>query len=332
MNVVIDAMGGDYGPEITVAGAIQAIEEFDVNIILTGREEIINLELEKHGSHKGSLKVVHCSEVIENTDKPSVALRQKKNSSMAVAFQLVKEGEADAVISAGNTGALLAGGLFVIGRIKGISRPALAVPFPTPNGISLLVDAGANAECKPNHLLDFALMGKSYMETMANVSEPSIRLVNVGIEAEKGNELSKAAYELLMNSDIPFDGNIEARDIPAGIADVVVCDGFTGNIILKLYEGVAHTFGETLKQEITRTWSRKVGALLVKPGLRAFKKQFDYAEYGGVPFLGVNGLLIKAHGSSNIKAIKNAIRQAKNSHDNHLVDHIRNQLAERTEK
>jgi phosphate acyltransferase len=329
MNVVIDAMGGDFGPEITVAGALQAIEEFDVNVILTGKKEMIQRELDRLGKSGDSLKIVHCSEVVDNNDKPSVALRQKKDSSMAVAFQMVKNGEADAVISAGNTGALLAGGLFMLGRIKGISRPALAVPFPTPKGISLLIDAGANAECKPHHLVDFALMGKCYMQTMTKIQEPTIRLVNVGIEAEKGNELTKASYELLMNSDLAFDGNIEARDIPAGAANVIVCDGFTGNIILKLYEGVAQTFGDVLKQELMRTLTRKAGAFLVKPGLKALKKQFDYAEYGGVPFLGVNGLLIKAHGSSNAKAIKNAIRQAKSSHDHQLVEHIKNQLTGR---
>lgn len=328
MRVVIDAMGGDFGPEVTVAGALQAAEELGVHVILTGVEDVIHQEIKRQGRKIDALTVVHCSEVIENHDKPSVALRQKKNSSMSVAFKMVKEGEADAVISAGNTGALLAGGLFILGRIKGISRPALAVPFPTPKGVSLLVDAGANADCKPQHLLDFARMGKSYMQTMAGIDNPRICLVNVGTEAEKGNELSKSAYELLNQSNIGFAGNIEARDIPAGEADVIVCDGFTGNIILKLYEGVAQTFGDSLKKELTRTMVRKVGALLVKSGLKDFKKQFDYAEHGGVPFLGVNGLLIKAHGSSNAKAIKNAVRQAKISYEKQLVNHIISQLPE----
>jgi phosphate acyltransferase len=332
VRVVIDAMGGDFGPEVTVAGALHAVQELDVQVILTGREEIIHHELQRQGMKSDKIAVVHCSEVIENQDKPSVALRQKKQSSMSVAFQMVKDGEADAVISAGNTGALLAGGLFILGRIKGISRPALAVPFPTPKGISLLIDAGANADCKPQHLLDFARMGNSYMQTMAGINTPKICLVNVGTEQEKGNELSKAAYQLLNDAEIGFAGNIEARDIPAGEADVIVCDGFTGNIILKLYEGVAQTFGDTLKQELMRTWRTKAGALLAKPALKAFKKQFDYAEHGGVPFLGVNGLLIKAHGSSNAKAIKNAVRQAKISYDNQLVSHIISQLPTTTDQ
>ncbi len=321
MKVVIDAMGGDYGPEVTVKGALDAVNSLDIEIVLTGVETIINEQLNKYNKVKG-IEVVHCSEVIENNDKPSVALRKKKDSSMSVAFRMVKEGEADAVISAGNTGALLAGGLFIIGRIKGISRPALAVPFPTPRGVSLLIDAGANADCKPQHLLDFARMGKSYMQTMQNIEEPIICLVNVGIEEEKGNELSKESYTLLKNANIGFSGNIEARDIPEGVADVVVCDGFTGNIILKLYEGVAQTFSSALKKELMRTATSKFGALLVKPGLKSFKKQFDYAEHGGVPFLGVNGLVIKAHGSSNAVAISNAVKQAKRCHDNQLVDHI----------
>ncbi|MEN1759474.1 phosphate acyltransferase PlsX [Anoxynatronum sibiricum] len=326
MKVVMDAMGGDFGPQVTVEAALQAIEELGVHMILTGREEVLQRELKQHPSVGDALTIVHCSEMIENQDKPSVALRQKKNSSMSVAFQMVKNGEADAIISAGNTGALLAGGLFILGRIKGISRPALAVPIPTPRGISLLIDAGANADCKPQHLLDFARMGRSYMQTMAGINEPEIRLVNVGIEAEKGNELSKETYPLLEQAHIGFKGNIEARDIPSGVADVIVCDGFTGNIILKLYEGVAGTFGDTLKQELTRNFLRKAGTLLVKPGLRDFKKRFDYTEHGGVPFLGVNGLLIKAHGSSNAKALKNAVRQAKISFENHLVPHIISQL------
>lgn len=321
MKVVIDAMGGDYGPEVTVKGAVDAVNSLGIEVVLTGIESIINEQLTKYGNVNG-IKVVHCSEVIENQDKPSVALRRKKDSSMSVAFRMVKEGEADAVISAGNTGALLAGGLFILGRINGISRPALAVPFPTPRGISLLIDAGANADCKPQHLLDFARMGKSYMQTMENIEQPTLFLVNVGIEEEKGNELSKETYTLLKNANIGFSGNIEARDIPEGMADVVVCDGFTGNIILKLYEGVAQTFSSTLKKELMSTTIRKLGALLVKSGLKSFKKQFDYAEHGGVPFLGVNGLVIKAHGSSNALAITNAVKQAKRSHDNQLVSHI----------
>lgn len=325
MKVVIDAMGGDHGPQVTVKGAVDAANIFGVEIILTGDENIISQELKKYYPVQ-NIKTRHCSEVIENSDKPSVALRRKKDSSMSVALQMLKEGEADAVISAGNTGALLAGGLFILGRIKGISRPALAVPFPTPTGVSLLIDAGANTDCKPQHLLDFARMGKCYMQTMQGIENPRICLVNVGTEAGKGNELSKEAYQLLDSAGIGFSGNIEARDIPEGAADVVVCDGFTGNVILKLYEGVAHTFGTALKKELTASFTRKVGALLVKSGLKSFKKQFDYAEYGGVPFLGVNGLLIKAHGSSNALAITNAVKQAKISHENQLVAHIISQL------
>lgn len=322
MRIVLDAMGGDFGPEVTVAGAVEAVREFQLDVILTGDEKLIGQAM-KNLQYKGNaISVVHCSETIENSDKPSTALRKKKNSSLVVAMQMVKEGKADAIISAGNTGALLAGGLFIIGRIKGISRPALAVPFPTPNGISLLVDAGANAECKPQHLYEFALMGSLYMNTILNKQTPKVYLANVGIEEGKGNDLTKESYAILKNSDLSFQGNIEARDIPTGTADVIVCDGFTGNIILKLFEGVAQTFSAGLKEAIVSNWKSRLGGLMIKPALHSFKKQFDYTEHGGVPLLGVNGLLIKAHGSSNAKAIKNAMKQAKIGYEADLVNKI----------
>ncbi len=208
MKVVLDAMGGDYGPSVNVAGALEAVNEWNVEVILTGDEELIQKEIEKLQYKGDRLKVVHCTEIIENSDKPSTALRKKKDSSLVVAMQMVKDREADAIISAGNTGALLAGGLFVIGRIKGISRPALAVPFPTPKGMSLLIDAGANADCKPQHLYEFALMGSLYMEAIENNQYPKVCLANVGMEEGKGNELVKESYQLLEGSDLPFHGNI----------------------------------------------------------------------------------------------------------------------------
>ncbi len=322
MKIALDAMGGDYGPAVTVAGAVEAVREWDVELILTGDRDQLEKELERHSHDAGRVTIHHCTEVVENHDKPTAALRRKKDSSLVVAMEMVKNGEAQAVISAGNTGALLAGGLFVIGRIKGISRPALAVPFPTPKGVCLLIDAGANADCKPGHLSEFALMGLSYMETIVGKTAPTVCLANVGLEAEKGNDLTKEAYRLLESSTIPFAGNVEAREIPAGYADVVVCDGFTGNIILKLFEGVAHTFSDTLKKAIYSSARSKMGGFLMKPALKSFKQQFDYAEHGGVPFLGVQGLLIKAHGSSSARAIKNAIRQAKVAHEHDLVSSI----------
>ena len=328
MKIVLDAMGGDFGPSVTVAGAMEAVHEFNLDVILTGDEKQIRQELQNLHYKGDRITVVHCTEIIENSDKPSTALRKKKNSSLVVAMQMVKDGEADAIISAGNTGALLAGGLFIIGRIKEISRPALAVPFPTPKGISLLIDAGANADCKPQHLYEFALMGSLYMEAIEGKEVPKVCLANVGIEEGKGNDLVKDSYTLLKNSALPFLGNIEARDIPAGTADVIVCDGFTGNIILKLFEGVAHTFSNSLKEAILSDWKSKLGGLMIKPALKSFKKQFDYTEHGGVPFLGVNGLLIKAHGSSNAKAIKNAMKQAKISYDADLINKIVHRIEE----
>ncbi|SDY92207.1 phosphate acyltransferase PlsX [Tindallia californiensis] len=331
MKIVLDAMGGDIGPSVNVAGAVEAVEEWDVEVILTGNQKQIEDELQKFSYDKERITIVNCTEVIENSDKPSTAIRKKKDSSLVVGFEMIKEKKADAIISAGNTGALLAGGLFIIGRIKGLKRPALAVPFPTPKGLSLLVDAGANVDCKAQHLYEFALMGSLYMEFVGQLAKPKVCLVNVGAEKEKGNELTKEVYQILSSSDLHFEGNIEARDIPSGYADVVVCDGFTGNIILKLFEGVAQTFSDGLKNAVLSDWKSKLGGFLMQPAFKSFKKQFDYTEHGGVPFLGVNGLVIKAHGSSNSKAIKNAIKQARITHEALLIDKIKDRISEMTD-
>lgn len=311
MKIAVDAMGGDHGPKVTVEGAVQAVREYGVHIILTGNQEIIQAELSRHEYPKDQIEVIHCTEEINNEDKPVQAIRRKKDSSMVVAINQVKEGKAQGVISAGNTGALLAGGLFVLGRIKGIDRPALAPVIPNEKGASVLIDGGANADIKLRNYIEFGLMGSIYAKSLFKLEKPKVCLVNIGIEAGKGNESTKQAYEALTKAPFFFGGNVEARDIPAGYADVVLCDGFTGNVILKLTEGVASTIFKLLKEEFTRNPINKLGALLLKSSFGGFKKRFDYTEYGGAPFLGVNGLLIKAHGSSNGKAVKNAIRQAK---------------------
>lgn len=322
MRIVIDAMGGDNAPVATVKGAVEAVKSYNIDVILTGNESMIEEQLSKYDYTKEKIEIVHCSEIITNEDKPVSAIREKKDSSMAVALKLVKEKKADAIVSAGNTGALLAGGLLILGRIKGIDRPALAPPYPTTDGMSVLIDGGANSDCKPRNLLEFGIMGSVYAEKVLEIKKPSVCIVNIGIEEEKGSEIVKEAHKLCKNGPFNFKGNIEARDIPAGYADVIVCDGFTGNVILKLTEGLADSIFRLLKEEFVKNTLRKIGASLLKSGFKDFKERFDYTEYGGAPFLGVKGVLIKAHGSSDAKAVKNAIRQGIKFVENNVIDDI----------
>ncbi len=322
MRIVIDAMGGDNAPVATVKGAVEAVKSYNIDVILTGNESMIEEQLAKYDYAREKIEIVHCSEIITNEDKPVSAIREKKDSSMAVALKLVKEKKADAIVSAGNTGALLAGGLLILGRIKGIDRPALAPPYPTTDGMSVLIDGGANSDCKPRNLLEFGIMGSVYAEKVLEIKKPSVCIVNIGIEEEKGSEIVKEAHKLCKNGPFNFKGNIEARDIPAGYADVIVCDGFTGNVILKLTEGLADSIFRLLKEEFVKNTLRKIGASLLKSGFKDFKERFDYTEYGGAPFLGVKGVLIKAHGSSDAKAVKNAIRQGIKFVENNVIDDI----------
>lgn len=322
MKIVLDAMGGDHGPAITVPGAVEAVREYGVDIVLTGNNDLIEKEFKKNNYSKDHIEIVHCSEEVTNEDKPVMAIRRKKDSSMVVGLNLIKEKKADAFISAGNTGALLAGGLLILGRIPGIDRPALAPVYPTTKGVSVLIDGGANADCKARNFLEFGIMGNIYATKVLKIDNPKVCTVNIGIEEGKGNEITKEAYKLCQRAKFNFGGNVEARDIPSGYADVIICDGFTGNIILKLTEGIATTIFGTLKEEFTRNTLRKLAGGILKSGLRDFKKRFDYTEYGGAPFLGVQGNLIKAHGSSDSKAIKNAIRQAKAFVENQVVENI----------
>lgn len=308
MKIAIDAMGGDNAPSAIVSGSILALNEVDSDILLIGKEDIIKKELEKNTTDFKRIEIVNAEDVITNEDKPVQAVRRKKNSSMVVGFDLLKNNEVDAFVSAGNTGALLAGSLLRIGRIKGIDRPALAPIYPTKKGFSILIDAGANTDCKPRNLLEFGVMGSIYLEKVLNIKKPKVGIVNIGTEEGKGNKLVNDAYYVMKNSTMNFYGNVEARNIPDGIVDVIVCDGFVGNIILKLTEGVAMNLTSMLKDVFTKNFLSRVGALIVKGGLKEFKSRLDYTEYGGAPLLGVKRPVIKAHGSSNEKAIKNAIK------------------------
>lgn len=310
MKIVVDGMGGDNAPYSTVEGVVNAINEFNIDIIITGDKSILEENFNKYDFNRSKLEIVHTSEIILNEDKPVKAIRGKKDSSMVVALNMVKEGKADAIVSAGNTGALLAGGLFILGRINKLDRPALCSFMPTKDGMSVLLDAGANSDCKPRNLLEFAVMGEVYSSKVLNIDNPKVAIVNIGEEEGKGNELSKKSYDLLKNSDVNFIGNVEARNIPFGYTDVIICDGFTGNVILKLAEGVVISVFSILKESFLSSIKTKIGAFLLKDDLMKLKKNLDYTEYGGAPLLGVNGALIKAHGSSNGKALKNAIKQS----------------------
>ena len=305
----LDAMGGDYAPQETVKGAVDAVKELDVNIKLVGPAEQLHAELAKYQYDKERIEIVHASEVIGTDESPTMAIRRKKDSSLVVALNLVKNGEADAIVSAGSTGALLTGALLIVGRLPGVERPALGTCLPTKTGFTFLLDSGANVDCKPKYLEQFAKMGSVYVENVFGIKNPKVALVNIGAEKEKGNALTKETYELLEQTDtINFTGNIEPRNIPYGEADVIVCDGFVGNTILKLSEGLAKTIFEILKGEIMQGFY-KVGALILKTPFKNMKKFMDSDEIGGAPFIGLKSLVVKAHGSSNAKAFKNAVRQ-----------------------
>jgi phosphate acyltransferase len=326
MKIAVDGMGGDDSPMAVVEGCILALKEYDVDLIITGPEDKIKNELSKYTYDEKRISIVDAKEVISPNEHPVMAVRKKKDSSLNKALNLVKSGDADAIISAGSTGAFMAGSLFIVGRIKGIDRPALGPVMPGKNGPFMIIDCGANAECKPNNLVQFASMGKIYFENVFGIINPKVGLINIGVEEEKGNELTKATYKLLKESEANFIGNIEPRDVSNGNVQVLVCDGFVGNTILKMYEGVASNIFSMLKEEIMSSTISKIGGLLLKPVFKSFKKKFDYAEYGGAVFLGVKGICIKAHGSSDANAIKNAIRQAVITYENGVILKIKNEL------
>lgn len=332
MRIVVDAMGGDNAPEEIVKGCILARDEYNVNIILSGKEQEIKRILDRNTNNHKNIDILNAEEVITNEDKPVLALRRKKNSSLVLGLNAVKNKEADAIVSAGSTGALLSGGLLIIGRIEGVERPALAPLIPSmKGGFSLLIDSGANADCKPNYLYDFAIMGNIYMQKVMNIPSPKIGLANIGSEKGKGNKLTIETYEILENSTLPlnFYGNIEAREFLEGKVDIIVCDGFVGNIILKSLEGTVKQVMTGIKEELTSSFISKVGGALVRPALRNFKNRFDYTEHGGAPLLGIKAPVIKAHGSSNNIAIKNAIRQTKIFLDSQVNDLIEENIMRR---
>ena len=311
VNVVVDAMGGDYAPYETVKGAVEAVNEKD-NLIVTlvGRESVIHEELSKYEFVSDRIEVVHAEDVITNDEAPVLAIRRKKESSIVVGLNLLKAQKADAFVSAGSTGAVLVGAQLIAGRIKGVERPPLAPLIPTAKGVSLLVDCGANVDARSSHLVQFAKMGSLYMEKVLGIENPRVAIVNIGAEEEKGNMLVKETYPLLKNcNDINFIGSIEARDIPAGEADVIVCEAFVGNVILKLYEGLGATLISMIKEGLMSTTVSKVGAALAKPALKKTLKKFDVTEYGGAPKLGLNALVVKSHGNSKSIEIKNSILQ-----------------------
>ena len=326
MRLAIDVMGGDNAPRAIIEGCIDAVSEYDIDIFLVGLKEEIEKHL-KENSKKSKLHIVEAKQVIGNDEMPVNAIKRKKDSSMVIGLKLVKDKVCDAFLSAGNTGAFLAGSLLRVGRIKGIDRPALAPIIPSTKGNFMLIDAGANVDCKPNNILQFALMGSIYMEKVEGVSTPKVGLLNNGLEESKGNELTRESYKLLKNSDLNFIGNVEARDIIYGICDVCVCDGFVGNIVLKNTEGMASGLMSMIKEEVNKSTISKAGALLMKNSFVGLKKRFDYKEYGGAPFLGIDGIMIKAHGSSDRLAIKNAIRQGKLLFDNKCIDLIKNNIS-----
>ncbi len=328
MRVVVDGMGGDNSPQAIVEGCVLAQKEYGVEIIITGPKEKIEAELAKYEYNKNAITIVDAREVISTNEAPVKALKTKKDSSLVKALDLVKSGEADAVVSAGSTGAFLAGCTLIVKRIKGISRPALAPVMPGKNGPFMIIDAGANADCKPQYLTQFAQMGKVYFENVLGVNNPTVGLVNIGEEEEKGNDLTKAAYQLLKEEDINFIGNIEPRDIPKGKVNVLVCDGFVGNTVLKMYEGVAETILSEIKTEIMGSFVTKIGGALLTPVFKRFKKHYDYKEYGGAAFLGVNGICIKAHGSSDARALKNAIKVSKVYYDTGVLEKMKSAFAE----
>lgn len=329
MKIAIDGMGGDNAPAAVIEGVIQAVKEYDnIELVITGPTEVINSELDKYTYSKERITVVDAREVILPSEHPVMALRKKKDSSIVKAMNLVKEGTCDGIISGGSTGAFLAGCTLIVGRIKGVERPALAPIMPGRRGNFMIVDVGANVDCKPGFLVQFAKMGKIYYQKVFNVENPTVGLINIGEEEEKGNELTKATFKLLKEEkDLNFKGNIEPRDIPTGDTNILVCDGFVGNTALKMYEGSASSILGIIKDEVLKSSIiSKLGIVLLKPVLKNLLKKFDYKEYGGAPFLGVDGICIKAHGSSDAKAFKNAIRQTKVFYENNVLKDIKNEF------
>ncbi len=332
MKIIIDAMGGNNAPQVPVEAGIKAAKQLGIEVVLVGKEDVIRKEAEKYGYHGTNVTIVNADEVITNPDEPAKAVRSKKNASIVVAANMLKNGEGDALLSMGNTGAILASGLLIVGRLKGILRPALATLLPTAKGPKMLIDAGANTNCRPENIVQFAVMGHIYMKNVVGISSPKIGLVSNGEEAGKGDTLTKEAYKLLENEKINFIGNIEGRDIMEGNADVITTDGFVGNVILKTIEGMGHVVGSRLKSIFNKNFITAVGALFVRGGINDFKKSMDYREYGGAPLLGIKRPIIKSHGSSDTFTAFKAIEQTKKYVEANVNEEISMYLKEREEQ
>lgn len=328
VRVAVDAMGGDNAPVEVIKGAVLAVNEDErIHAVLVGKEDVIQKELKQYTYDKERISVVHAEEVITNEEAPVMAVRRKKDSSVVKAMTLVKNNEADAFVSAGSTGAVLVGAQLIVGRLPGVERPPLAPLLPTAKGVSLLIDCGANVDARPSHLVQFAKMGSVYMENVVGIKNPRVAIVNIGAEEEKGNALVKETFPLLKNcNEINFIGSIEAREIPSGYADVIVCEAFVGNVILKLYEGLASTLLGKVKQGMMSSLRSKIGALLVKPALKETLKSMDTSDHGGAPMLGLKGLVVKSHGNSESGEIKNSILQCISFKEQNINEKIKNSI------
>ncbi len=334
MRIALDAMGGDTAPAVTVRGALEAVESFGLKVILVGDENRIKQELDSGGSSKkvSGISIQHSSEVVAMDESPSSALRRKKNSSIRVAVDLVKTGKADAVVSAGNTGAAMATSFFRLGLVQGVDRPGIATVMPGVKKPFILIDVGATVDCKPVHLLQFAVMGNIYAGTVLGRANPRVGLLSIGEEAGKGNELTKESFKLLEGSNLNFVGNVEGKEIFSGTVDVVVCDGFTGNVVLKTAEGLVESLAKMFRQEISGSLLGKIGYFFLRAGLPDVRKKLDYAEYGGAPLLGINGVCIISHGRSTSKAIRNALGVAADSVEKGLKETIKAGIHEAMEE
>ncbi len=322
MKIIIDAMGGDNAPQAQIEGAVKAINDFDVDIVFVGKENVIKKELSKYEYPHKRVEIVNADEVITNHEEPAKAVRSKKNSSIVVAANLLKNGGGDALLACGNTGALLAAGLLIVGRIKGVLRPALATLLPTARGAKLLIDAGANTNCKAENLVQFGLMGSIYMKNVVGIENPTVGLMSNGEEEGKGDELTKHSYPLMKQASFNFIGNIEGRDVMEGTADVITCDGFVGNVILKTIEGMGHVVGNLVRDMFMKSFLTKIGGLLSLKGVKELKSMMDYRSYGGAPLLGTKKPVIKGHGSSDAMAVYNAVKQAKKFVETNVIEDI----------
>ena len=333
-KVAVDAMGGDNAPGEIVKGAVNAVNgRKDIKVFLVGQESAVREELAKYTYPTEQIEVVHAEEVIETAEPPVNAIRKKKQSSIVIGMNMVKQKEADAFVSAGSSGAILVGGQVIVGRIKGIERPPLAPLIPTEKGVSLLIDCGANVDARASHLVQFAKMGSVYMENVLGIKNPRVAIVNIGAEEEKGNALVKETFPLLKEcEDINFVGSIEAREIPRGEADVIVCEAFVGNVILKLYEGLSSTLVGVIKKGLMSTLKSKIGAALALPALKNTLKAFDATEYGGAPLLGLNGLVVKTHGSAKANEVTNSIYQCVTFKEQDINGKIKKNILSSTEQ